>query len=141
MVQKNDTAKGRYSPKIVQGIHDSPVLRQKKAKGGGEETLTEERRGRQTCWRELSLHILNKSSTPAERTCNGDPERVGGKERDEESRNSSKRRSCDPDRPVSSLHNKDPSAVFQPLRNRSHLMEITCWGICETGVLLKGTFL
>lgn len=30
----------------------------------------EERRGRQTCWREVSLHILKKSSTPAERTCN-----------------------------------------------------------------------
>lgn len=58
----------------------------------------EERRGRQTCWREVSLHILNKSSTPAERTCNRDPERVGGKERDEESRNSSERRSCDPGR-------------------------------------------
>lgn len=101
----------------------------------------EERRGRQTCWREVSLHILNKSSTPAERTCNRDPERVGGKERDEESRNSSERRSCDRGRPVSSLHTKERSGVFQPPRNRSHLMEITCWGRWETGVLLQGTFL
>lgn len=38
-LRKNDPAKGRYSPEIVQGIHDSPVLRQKRAKGGGEESV------------------------------------------------------------------------------------------------------